>query len=211
MEEKNADVQESLNSEGEQNTNSESEPSKESNEELVKVKKNYEDQKVRAEKAEKENKELKAQLESQTPKKRGDTETPKKEEQSNEPDYYKDLTLRTYLKGEGVDNKEDQDWLLKESKEIKKPVEDLLSKPYYQSELKTRVTQREAEAGMPEGSGSGKGAGGAKNTVEYWLNKKNKDGTYVTPDDLKLAEKVINAREARDAEGNKFSDVLYTG
>lgn len=136
--------------------------------------------------------------------KKPETETPKNEEQSNEPDYYKDLTLRTYLKGEGVDSKDDQDWLLKESKELKKPVEDLLSKPYYKAELKNRKDQREAEAGMPDGSGQG--TKGTKNSVDYWVDKKDKDGNYLNPDDPELEIKVVNARIQKEKRGRMFAD-----
>lgn len=168
--------------------------------ELKKAQEAYENQKVRAEKAEAELKKLKST--ANEPNK--SEETPKK---SSEPDYYKDLTLRTYLKAEGVDSKEDQDWLLKESNELKKPIEDLLSKPYYQSELKTRKTQRSAEAGMPDGSG--KSTGGVKSSVDYWVDKKDPKNpeTYLNPPDPKLAREVIKARMERERERSEFPDM----
>lgn len=178
--------------------------SSESNAETV-DKTAYDNQKIRAEKAEKRLKELEAKSNQQTEQ----PNTPKNEGQSNESDYYKDLTLRTFMKGEGIDDKADQDWILKEANELKKPVEDLLSKPYYQSELKTRRTQRQAENGTPDGSGSS--SGGVRNDVDYWIDKKNpkNPGEFLLPKDPELKIKVINARMARDKRNQEFPDESY--
>jgi hypothetical protein len=191
------------NPESEQDTNSENE-SDDISVKLTKTEEVAKNQKIRAEKAEAENKRLKA--ESAKSNKTEESETSKNKEQPNEPDYYKDLTLRTFMKGEGVDTKVDQDWLLKESQELNKPVEDLLSKPYYQSELKSRKTQREAEDGMPDGSG--KSSGGAKNDLDYWIDKTNPKNPeeYLLPKQHDLKVKVIKARLEKFKRKQEFPD-----
>lgn len=193
------DNQESLNPEGEPDTT----PETESDEELTKTKEAYENQKIRAEKAERELKDLKAKLETDTPKK-SESETPKNEEK--QPDY-NDRIDRLILKSENITHPDDQDLVMKEAKRLNLSVEEIVKEDYIKAKLKTLATQREAEAGMP--TGSGKSAGSTKNTVEYWRDRKNPDGTYQTPDDLELAEKVIDARTKQIAKGQMFSDELY--
>lgn len=157
-------------------------------------------QKIRAEKAERENKELKAKLS------KPETETPKNDEiKSNEPDYAK----LAFLKGEGVTNPDDQKLVQDEANRLKLPLTDVLGMEHIKSKLKSAQSQREAEAGMPSGSGKGSG-GSAKNSVDYWVDKKNADGTYATPEDQELAGKVIEARMKKEGNANKFSELMFT-
>ena len=74
---------------------------------------------------------------------------------------------------------------------------------HIKSQLETNKDQREAQAGMPKGKGTASGKTQAD--VDYWLAKGE------TPDDLELAGKVIEARIKKETQGNKFSDILFTG
>jgi len=167
-------------------------------EEVAKLQEYAKNQKIRAEKAEKELKALKAKLkESETPKNSDE------QEKSNEPDYAKEA----FLEIKGIKHPDDKKLVYDEAKRLNLPLSDVLQMEHIQAKLKKAQEQREAEAGMPQGSG--KSGGVTKGDVEYWIDRKNPDGTYATPDDLELAEKVIEARIKRDQEKNKFSEELY--
>lgn len=199
MEEKEEDIT-LKNDEGEDQPQGQEESTDEgSDDELAKAKKAYESQKVRAEKAEKARKELEAELAKA---KKPEKETPKNEELS-EPDYAK----LAFLEGKGVKHPDDQKIVQDEAKRLKLPLTDVLGMEHIQSKLKNSATQREAEAGMPDSTG--KSGGANKSSVEYWINKKNKDGSYATPTDLELAEKVIDARIKKEQNQSMFSDDLF--
>lgn len=123
--------------------------------------------------------------------------------QSDEPDYGK----LAYLKAEGVDHPDDRKIVLEEAKRLNLPIEKVLQEKYIQSQLKDAKDQRNAEAGMPEG-GNGK-SGANKNSVEYWKDRKDKDGNYETPTDTKLANEIIEARIKSAQETNMFSEDLH--
>lgn len=132
------------------------------------------------------------------------TEPPSPEaKQSDELDYGK----LAYLKSEGVDHPDDRKIVLEEAKRLNLPIERILQEKHIQSQLKDAKDQREAEAGMPEGS-AGK-SGGNKGSVDYWVNRKDKDGNYVTPTDTKLANEVIDARMKSEQEKTMFSADLF--
>ena len=188
------DNQESLNSGGDQDANLESGDDS-AGEELAKAKEYAQNQKIRAEKAERELKALKG--------KTMETETPKKEEEqkSNEPDYAK----LAFLETKGVLHPDDQKMVQEEANRLKLPLTDILGMEHIKSKLKTAKTQREAEDGMP--SGTGKPSGAAKNTVDYWVDRKKADGSYDTPEDLELAEQVIQKRMRKEINASKFGPI----
>ena len=124
---------------------------------------------------------------------------------SNEPDYAK----LAYLKSEGINHPDDQKLVQDEANRLKLPLTDILRMAHIKSQLLTANDQRAAQAGMPKGRGSG-GGGKTQQDVDYWLDRKNADGTYETPSDSVLAEKVINARIQKEEQGHKFSDKLYS-
>lgn len=159
----------------------------------------YENQKVRAEKAEAELKKLKAEANANKQKE------PQAPNNPTEPDYNDRLDKLT-LKAEGITHSDDQALVIKEAKRLKMSVEDVVKEDYMKSRLKTLAGQREAEAGMPDSSG--KGSGGAQNSVDYWIDKKNPKNPeeYMLPKDSKLAIEVINARIARDKNKQEFPD-----
>ena len=123
----------------------------------------------------------------------------KKETKTDEPDYAK----IAFLEQRGLTNIEDQKLVQDEAERLKMPLTDILGMEHIISKLKTAKDTREANDGMPKGRG--KSGGQSQHDVDYHLAK----GT--TPDDLELAEKVINARIKQESVANKFSDELYTG
>lgn len=119
--------------------------------------------------------------------------------QPSEPDYAK----LAFLKQEGVIHPDDQKWVQEEATRLKLPLTDILAMAHAKSYLETSKTQREAMAGMPKGKGSASSK--TQQDVDYWLAKGE------TPDDLELAEKVINARMQKEKAKNMFADELYAG
>ena len=126
--------------------------------------------------------------------------------QSNEPDYAK----IAFLEQRGLTHPDDQKLVQDEAARLKLPLTDILNMGHIKSQLETIKDQREAMAGMPKGRGKA-GGGATQQDVDYWIDQKNPDGTFKTPDDPALAEKVIEARINKEKQGNKFSDELFTG
>ena len=143
-------------------------------------------------------KELKAKLAEYEAQK---TETKK----SSEPDYSKIAYLNTV----GVTHPDDQQWAQEEAERLKLPLTDILAMEHSKARLKNNQDQREAMAGMPKGKG--RGGGNTQQDIDYWVDRKNPDGTFDTPQDPALAIKVINARIAKEGQQNQFSDILYMG
>jgi len=174
---------------------------KKANEELSeKNKKLFE----RAKKSEGDLKELKTKYPEKKP------EENLEKSQSNEPDYATKLAVKAYLKSEGITHPDDQKWIQDEASRLKMNPDEILIMEHVKSHMETSKTQREAMEGMPKGRGSA-GVGKGQQDVDYWVDKKDKDGNYETPDDPELAEKIIDARMKKEEGGHKFSDELYSG
>jgi|TARA_R100000049_G_C1950050_1_gene97214 hypothetical protein len=164
--------------------------------------KDYDQQRIRAEKAESETKKLKAQL-AQKEEKSETSETPKNEEQSNKSD---DRIDKLTLKSEGISNADDQAMVIKEATRLKMSVEEVMGEDHIKSRLKKLATQRDAEAGMPDESG--KPSGGVKGSVDYWMDKKVSPNSeeLALPKDRKLKLEVINARMDKERRKREFPD-----
>ena len=160
--------------------------------ELTKAKEDYESQKIRAEKAESKVKK------GEDPKE----VTPKEDPKSNEPDYAR----LAFLEQKGVVHPDDKKVVQDEAERLKLPLTDVLGMEHIKAQLKTSKETREAAEGMPKGNG--RAGGKTQHDVDFWKDKQDKDGQYETPDDQQLAEKVIDARIAKE-NNNKFSDSLY--
>jgi len=164
---------------------------------------------ARAKKAEgfEYNEEKKEWIKKEEPKKEEKPEktSDKKLEQPNEPDYAK----LAFLKGEGVTHPDDREAVMEEAKRLNLPLTDVLGMEHIKAKLKDNKAQREAEENTPSGRGTSRGKGNFKDSVDYWIDRKNKDGSYQTPADLELAEKVIQARIAKQEKAGMFSDELY--
>ena len=124
---------------------------------------------------------------------------------SDEPDYAR----LAFLENKGVVHPDDQKLVQDEANRLKLPLTDILQMAHIKSQLDTNKDQRLAQEGMPKGRGQS-GGGKTQQDVEYWRDKKKADGTYETPSDPELAEKVIDARIHKEEQGNKFSDELYS-
>ena len=141
----------------------------------------------RAKKSESEVKELRDQIKKLTEEK-PELDKP----QSNEPDYAK----IAYLNSTGVIHPDDQKIVQDEAERLKLPLTDVLQMEHLKLKLDTAKAQREAAGGMPKSRGN---AGGKTQAdVDYWLAKGE------TPDDLELAEKVIEARMKKDPSNQMF-------
>jgi hypothetical protein len=130
---------------------------------------------------------------------------PPPKSQSNEPDYAK----LAFLETKGVAHPDDQKIVIDEAVRLKLPLTDILQMEHIKGKLQTQKDQREAQEGMPKGRGTG--GGKTQGDVDYWVDQKNTDGTFKTPEDPELAAKVIDARIKKEKQGSKFSDILYTG
>ena len=126
-----------------------------------------------------------------------------KAKQPDEPDY----ALDAFLEGRDIKTPDDKKLIKDEMARLKLPAGDILDMKHIKAQLKDAKDQREAESGMPEGGNSK--AGGNKGSVDYWIDRKDKDGNYITPSDTKLANEVIDARLKADKENNMFSDDLH--
>lgn len=146
----------------------------------------------RAKKSETEVKELRDKI------KQFEENSSKKEpvSQSNEPDYAK----LAFLEQRGVKHPDDIKIVQDEATRLKLPLTDVIQMEHIKSRLETNNDERNAKLGLPKG---GKSNGNTQMDVDYYLAKNE------TPDDLELAEKVINARIKKEKSGNKFSDELY--
>lgn len=125
-------------------------------------------------------------------------------QKSNEPDYAR----LAFLEQRKVTHPDDQRIVIEEAARLNLPLTDILSMEHIKGKLKDANDQREAESGVPRGTARRSGA--TKDSLEYWLAKDpNEPGS--TPDDLELANKVIEARIAQQEQTSKFSQELYTG
>jgi hypothetical protein len=202
MDELNTENQDALNLESDQDTTLENE-SGDDGEKLAKANEYARNQKIRAEKAEAELKKFKSQP-------KPETETPKNEEsKSNEPDYTKKLVVKTYLKSEGIEHPDDQNLILDEAKRLKMEdnLDELVKMDYIQSKLKANKEKRDVADAMP--SGKGKSGSDFKSDVDYWVERRNPDGTYQTPEDTELAGKVIEARVRKEKSGSQFEPIRF--
>lgn len=125
--------------------------------------------------------------------------------QSNEPDYAR----IAFLEQRKISHPDDQKLVQEEAERLKLPLTDILGMEHIKSKLKETSDQRSAEEGMPKGRGSSSSS--TSNKVEHWVDKRDKEGNYVTPDDPELANQVIEKRIQKESRENKFSGDLYTG
>lgn len=120
---------------------------------------------------------------------------------SNEPDYAK----LGFLEQRGVEHPDDQKIVQDEADRLKLPLTDVLQMEHIKSQLKTQKDERDVKENTP--TGNRKGSSKSQQDVDYWVDKKDKSGTYQTPDNLELAEKVIDARMKKQVEDNKFDPI----
>lgn len=117
---------------------------------------------------------------------------------------YSDLVIKTYLKSEGVEHPDDQKMVLEEARRLQMKPDQILQEGYMQARLKTAKDERDVQGAMPRGRG---GSGKTRQDVDYWVNRRDKDGRYETPDDPELAEKVINARMTKEEKAGMFDPI----
>lgn len=145
---------------------------------------------------------LKRQVKDLTKPKEEPKETEKAPEkpQSDEVDY-KELTLKSFLKGEGVAHPDDQKIVRDEAKRLSLPIDEVIGMEHIKTKLEAAKEARTAQSGMVKGKG--RGSGTTQNDVDYWVAKGE------LPPDQELAEKVVDAKIKKEQSGKMFSDDLY--
>src|SRR3990167_3114415 len=126
-------------------------------------------------------------------------EKPQDKAKTNEPDYAR----LAFLETKGIDHPDDQKIVQDEAVRLKLPLTDVLGMDHIKSRLQTNKDERIAKEGMPRGKGRSGGA--TANDVDYYMANPDK-----RPDSQELAEKVLDAKLARQAQ-DKFSNDLYVG
>jgi len=121
----------------------------------------------------------------------------------NEPDYSNDYGLQALLEQRGHKHPDDKKLILDEATRLKMSPLEVSEMAHIKAGLKDAKSQREAEAGQPKGGS--RGSDKVANDVDHHIKK----GT--TPDDLELAEQVINKRMGVEKKSNEFADDLFTG
>ncbi len=128
-------------------------------------------------------------------------EKPEAKLEPNEPDYSK----LAFLEGRGYKHPDDQKYITDEATRLKKHLTDTLSEEHVLNRLKNASDQRQAQAGTP--SGGGGGGGDTRSDVAFWMDKRNDDGTFASPEDPELHSKVIDARMAKEKGANEFAPI----
>ena len=130
--------------------------------------------------------------------------TKKEAKKSDEPDSIR-IAYEALLNTLGYKHPDDKKYIFDEAEKLKISPSDVVKMEHAKLQLKTSKTQREAEGGMPEGGG--KKGGGTKSSVDYWVNKTDKDGGYENPpNDPALTIKVVNARMEKERKKQEFPD-----
>ena len=150
----------------------------------------------RAKKAETEAKDLKSKLKDLSE----ESKEPEPKPQSDEPDYAR----LGFLNSKSITHPDDQKAVLDEAERLKLPITDVLEMEHIKSKLQASQETRVAKEGMPEGKG--RTGQESKGDVEYYADKPDE-----LPEDLELANKVIDARLNKIENEGKFSKTLYTG
>lgn len=126
---------------------------------------------------------------------------PPPKSQSNESDYSERMDKLT-LKADGITHPDDQKIVTDEAKRLSLPVEEVAGMEHIKAKITANKDQRTAIAGMPKGGG--KAGGNTQQDVEYWIAKGE------LPDSQELAEKVIEAKIAKEKSSQKqFSDEMH--
>jgi hypothetical protein len=140
------------------------------------------------------------------PKKEEKSEPEKKEaEKSNEPDYENNYGLRALLEQRGFKHPDDRKIIFDEARRIKLDPVQIIEMDHIKTKLKDASDQREAEEGMPKGKG--RSSHSSKASEDYWIDKKNKDGSYAVPDDSELHAKIIDKRMHKIERENQFDPI----
>lgn len=132
----------------------------------------------------------------------GEQQPQDKTPQSNESDYGR-LATRAYLKAEGITHPDDQKVVMDEAKRLKLNVDDVAGMEHIKSRIQANQDQRSAETGISVKGGKRTG-GATQHDVDYWLARPDE-----RPSDHAMAVKVLQAKQAKEASANQFSDVMY--
>lgn len=169
-----------------------------SNETLLAQKSHW---KEKASKFETELETLKRENEELKAKTNFNKEINKNNEKQGEIDY----SRLAYLNSVDVRHPDDQKAIMDEAERLKLSLTDVLNMPHMKEQLKQAKNQRAVEEGMPKGDGTSSAR--TKGDVDYWVNKTDKDGNFITPQDPALASKVIEARMRNESSSSMFDPI----
>lgn len=109
-----------------------------------------------------------------------------------------DYAEKAYLKASGIQSDE-YDFVKEVMDSTGKNLDQVLEAKYFQSELKERREAKATKDAIPDGKT--RGAGGHRDSVEYWIAK----GELPPPDQIELRRKVVNAKIKANNQGSKFA------
>lgn len=117
-----------------------------------------------------------------------------------------DYGQKAFLISNGVKEVDDIAFVQKMVNDTGKSIEEVLSNPFTQSELKRIGEERATKAATPSAE-QGRNGAPARDTVEFWLNK----GELPPADQTELRQKVVNAKIAKGKTGSNFSSTPVVG
>ena len=113
-----------------------------------------------------------------------------------------DYGQKAYLVANGI-KEADEVALVKEvMQSTGKSLDDIVANKHFQAELQDLRDKKTTAEATP--SGSKRANQSAKDSVEYWVNKKDSDGNLELPTDRELRTKVVNARITADKNRGQF-------
>lgn len=98
-----------------------------------------------------------------------------------------------------IENDDDIEYLQKIMNESGKSQKEILNSKWFQADIKERQEARSVKEAIPSNSRRSPSSGG-KDSVDYWLAKGE------LPPDRELREKVVNAKIAKEASADNFSE-----
>ena len=113
-----------------------------------------------------------------------------------------------YFEQKGLNHSDDVKVVKEEASRLNLPYTDILAMKHIQDKLQVNREERIAKEGLPAATGGASSS--PKGTVEYWLNQ-GEGKVPMTPDgnlNQELAEKVVEARLAREKSESQFGPIL---
>jgi len=134
-------------------------------------------------------------------KKEGKEEGKKEAEKNKGFDYGQ----KAFLKASGI-APDEYDLVQEVMASTGKDIEAVLDSKYFQAELKERRDTKATKDATPDGSK--RSTNTSRDTVEYWVDKKDDKGNLMLPpaDQRELRTKVVNARIKKEKDKRQFSD-----
>ena len=131
-----------------------------------------------------------------------------KESQQNSQSSGTNYGELAYFEQKGLNHSDDVKVVKEEAVRLNLPYTDILSMKHIQDRLQVNREERIAKEGLPAATGGS--SSNPKGTVEYWVNQAE-GKVPISPEGNKkqdLAEKVVEARMARESSENQFGPII---